>query len=888
MNRILWATILGLLLGAIIFGMWQRGRGAEAEPEMGPRAVAPAPERQAAPSRSLRPERAPLPSGMDGPQYLSRSSTSRAGDVDRGASSDAALERIRAEQRRRAAEQRAQRQLEASRADGGPTRRNEVRERMAALQQARQRRAELRRQQALQLQQSRTRPSGQTSGAQIDAQPEPTPGESDAAVRAREAAEAREAFRDQINDSGDAGDGSEPNAADADGDGDGDDSDELGFLRPNNNDADNAAPPNSLSGVGQTATTFFSSNRDDDADDGDATPPPPDDGDDGEPTTPPPSPGDGGDDSDNGGGAPPPPPPPPAPPVTFNAEWRSVPRDAGVCDNLRGTVTNDLFLTVSRPVLLTVVTSPPSLGLRVEGGEFAQAQDGSNLPPAPAQIAGNPCLEFDSFLAMGSAAVSLAPGGPDPSNWGSALNATWFGIPGASAAPDPGRFGDAIPRAHIGRFTVTGNPQSVSGMLTVQFVDLTTGQSGVATVQAPNEPAIWTTDEQQTPQQARIDALSFFTPTTLAGAGLRVDIGLDRPAAEDVQVALFASSSTLRVPSTITIPKGVESRFFIVTTDPMIEEREEIVLTAISSAVVLRATVIVDPRIPGDLNGDGAVNGVDLGRLLSAWGSANQLADLNQDGAVDGADLGRLLGAWTATPSPPTGGPVIAKWIPVPIGADCADELSGVRSGDLYLGFKDPIVARATVIASREGSGLRVQGGAFHQAALVNSNGPPSPGVLAFDPCARFDSYLTIGDAPPTFIVQPPLDWGSELVAEWFTLSFDFIQVEQNIAKFGDSRRYLRIGRFSAPVGSSVEGTLRVIASPEEGDQLNLDLFVESDPAVFGEVDFNRDGVVDAADVELLTARMAAGDPSADLDASGGVDGADLRILIEMMGRELR
>jgi alpha-tubulin suppressor-like RCC1 family protein len=49
-----------------------------------------------------------------------------------------------------------------------------------------------------------------------------------------------------------------------------------------------------------------------------------------------------------------------------------------------------------------------------------------------------------------------------------------------------------------------------------------------------------------------------------------------------------------------------------------------------------------------DLNGDGTVNGADLGALLGAWGPASTGAavDLNADGVVNGADLGALLGAW--------------------------------------------------------------------------------------------------------------------------------------------------------------------------------------------------------------------------------------------------
>ena len=50
----------------------------------------------------------------------------------------------------------------------------------------------------------------------------------------------------------------------------------------------------------------------------------------------------------------------------------------------------------------------------------------------------------------------------------------------------------------------------------------------------------------------------------------------------------------------------------------------------------------------GDLNGNGAVNGEDLGLLLAAWGPGAGPADLDRDGAVGGSDLGLLLSAWGA------------------------------------------------------------------------------------------------------------------------------------------------------------------------------------------------------------------------------------------------
>ena len=58
-----------------------------------------------------------------------------------------------------------------------------------------------------------------------------------------------------------------------------------------------------------------------------------------------------------------------------------------------------------------------------------------------------------------------------------------------------------------------------------------------------------------------------------------------------------------------------------------------------------------------DINGDGIVDGVDLGIVLANWsipagspgcgGVADCIADINQDGVVDGLDLGILLSEWT-------------------------------------------------------------------------------------------------------------------------------------------------------------------------------------------------------------------------------------------------
>ena len=81
-----------------------------------------------------------------------------------------------------------------------------------------------------------------------------------------------------------------------------------------------------------------------------------------------------------------------------------------------------------------------------------------------------------------------------------------------------------------------------------------------------------------------------------------------------------------------------------------IDDDDELVLTVLFtdlSAAIIRATL--PSSLVGDLNGDGVVDGADLGLFLGQWGpcAATCAGDFNGDGVVDGADLGALLGAWT-------------------------------------------------------------------------------------------------------------------------------------------------------------------------------------------------------------------------------------------------
>lgn len=51
--------------------------------------------------------------------------------------------------------------------------------------------------------------------------------------------------------------------------------------------------------------------------------------------------------------------------------------------------------------------------------------------------------------------------------------------------------------------------------------------------------------------------------------------------------------------------------------------------------------------ISADLDGNGLIDGADLGLLLGNWGAKESKYDLNQDGNVNELDMNELLKQWT-------------------------------------------------------------------------------------------------------------------------------------------------------------------------------------------------------------------------------------------------
>lgn len=90
-------------------------------------------------------------------------------------------------------------------------------------------------------------------------------------------------------------------------------------------------------------------------------------------------------------------------------------------------------------------------------------------------------------------------------------------------------------------------------------------------------------------------------------------------------------------------PAGLAAGTYTATAT--VQTSDENVPGATTAQVVATLSATIGGGNPADLNGDGVVNGADLGSLLSQWGQPGT-ADLNGDGIVGGADIGVMLANW--------------------------------------------------------------------------------------------------------------------------------------------------------------------------------------------------------------------------------------------------
>ena len=135
-------------------------------------------------------------------------------------------------------------------------------------------------------------------------------------------------------------------------------------------------------------------------------------------------------------------------------------------------------------------------------------------------------------------------------------------------------------------------------------------------------------------------------------------------------------------------------------------------ILAVFAAVVLAAPA--SAQCVGDFNGDGTVNGADLGALLGEWGTAGGTtgADIDGDGTVTGLDLGALLGAWGSCPPVPAWATLI-EFSPDPAVVTDAD----LRADIIATGRPWRVRDTATQIEM-----LLIPPGTFQMGCIMGSN----------------------------------------------------------------------------------------------------------------------------------------------------------------------
>jgi hypothetical protein len=126
--------------------------------------------------------------------------------------------------------------------------------------------------------------------------------------------------------------------------------------------------------------------------------------------------------------------------------------------------------------------------------------------------------------------------------------------------------------------------------------------------------------------------------------GLLLDGVVALCAAGDGRAVLAAAPHSSSTVNGFALTNGYTERTYRIY--PADAPRPSAIVIAPPSATDLDGDLVPDAcRGPaGDIDGDGDVDGGDLGILLATWGTcAGCAADLNGDGTVDGADLGVVL-----------------------------------------------------------------------------------------------------------------------------------------------------------------------------------------------------------------------------------------------------
>ncbi|TVQ33093.1 MAG: hypothetical protein EA376_03295 [Phycisphaeraceae bacterium] len=736
MNRLLWATISGLLLGAVLFGMLQRGCDAtgsiEEEPEVSRRS---ADFITGAPVSRSRGERID-PYRAENPTYNASRSSRAARDFSDQTARRAMQQRARDRAQALAEARRAQREAAQDRSSV----QQRTNSRAFATPDARVQRDRPGRRPTQREMRDQRDPRADTGEVGVGGDiAEAGSGPEDRGASRAEVDAARSAFQSslggrensQFGDRGDDRRRSEPGRS-----GNGNDGDRTSGVDASSPAQANDAQPLATAGIARTPLggggVFPGGGGDGAPGDGAGG----DDGTGGDGPAPPPpaAPGeDTGTDRgnlDTGSGDDEGPPPPPSSPAV-ETRWIEAPVAARSCPDLDAFRTNDLYLSFRDPSLALVVTSDPALGgLRVSGGRFHQDVSGfgSNAPPQDSVVQFSPCVAQDSFLTLGGQEPSFPPGAaPDPQDWGGVLNAVWFTLDGAVGQIDPSRFGDDRFYVWIGRFTAGGPELSVSGALLVNYINLETGANSAEFVPVLDCASCW---EGATGSDQNGEIVSMeLSPETIAGGGSGVGtVRLREPASiGGVRVQLTTNSPEIvSLPASITVASGESEASFSFSTE-VVESAATAEIMAVSGESSVSATLDIVPLgiVSLTFNPQTTPQGRPVTGTVRLTGSApsggvriellsqNQLVAPSPAGRLT-IDPGRSSGTFTVTPG------IVRSETEVTFIAFYEGDSSNFVTGSFIV---------TPVIGDLTGDGLV---GAADQAQLLGSWGPCPP---APQPC---------------------------------------------------------------------------------------------------------------------------------------------------------
>ncbi len=272
------------------------------------------------------------------------------------------------------------------------------------------------------------------------------------------------------------------------------------------------------------------------------------------------------------------------------ARWEAVAQ--GRSADGRDLSSADLFLGFATRPTVPVISSRAEDGLMAPGGGFFSGLIEAQETIGSTETTLLRSTRLDSFVTLGGAVPFFTPGSvSDPAQWGESIVAEWATTDFNGFVvlePDPERFGDERYYLWIGRFTAPAGVESVSGTLGVTWLDLASFSSLQADVIVPDCPTCWLDapeqpdepDEPEAPTDGTdpevpddaepglvLDAAQIAPSRLLAGGEATVTLRLRGPAPEGgATIAISVSDpAAITAPAEFVIAGGESEGSFAIT-----------------------------------------------------------------------------------------------------------------------------------------------------------------------------------------------------------------------------------------------------------------------------------------------------------------------------------